>query len=88
VLDLGRRRRKVSKIVKRRLPEFYLCPRCGKNTVKATMDRKHGRVSVLCGSCGLSNTFHMKPQMEEVDAYCLFVDSYYGVESESETVID
>ncbi|KON31600.1 hypothetical protein AC482_00150 [miscellaneous Crenarchaeota group-15 archaeon DG-45] len=77
---MGRRRRKVVRIVKRQLPEFYLCPRCGKNTVRATINREQGRVVVICGSCGLSDAFDVQPQMEEVDAYCLFVDSYYGVE--------
>jgi len=84
---LGRRRRRVVKITKRKLPEFYLCPRCGKNTVKATMDRRQGQVSVVCGSCGLKAAFQVKPQMEEVDAYCLFVDGYYGVESRGEAVV-
>lgn len=84
---MGRRRRKVVKVVKRRLPEFYLCPKCGKNTVKATINRKHGRVVVVCGSCGLNTAFDVEPQMEEVDAYCLFVDSYYGFESEEEATV-
>lgn len=83
---MGRRRRRVVRVVKRKLPEFYLCPRCGKNTVKATINRKQGRVMVICGSCGLSGTFPVKPQMEEVDAYCLFVDSYYGVEREEAAI--
>jgi len=84
---LGRRRRKVVKIVKRKLPDFYLCPRCGKNTVKATISKKGGQIAVVCGNCGLKNTFDAKPQMEEVDAYCLFVDSYYGVETKEEAAV-
>lgn len=81
---MGRRRRKVVKIVRRTLPEFYLCPRCGKNTVKATINRKRGQVTVVCGNCGLNAAFSIQPQMAEVDAYCLFVDSYYGAESKEE----
>lgn len=84
---MGRRRRRVVKIVKRRLPEFYLCPRCGKNTVKATINKKQGQVVVVCGSCGLNRTFNVQPQMEDVDAYCFFVDSYYGVESKEEATV-
>lgn len=83
---MGRRRRKVVRIVKRQLPEFYLCPKCGKNTVRATINRKQGRVVVICSSCGLSDTFEVQPKMEEIDAYCLFVDSYYGVEREEAAV--
>jgi len=84
---LGRRRRKVVKIVRRKLPEFYLCPRCGKNTVKATINRKQGRVAVVCGSCGLNESFPIRPQMAEVDAYCLFIDNYYGAESPEEVKV-
>jgi len=84
---MGRRRRKVVKVVRRRLPEFYLCPRCGKNTVKASIKKQQGQVTVVCGSCGLNASFDITPQMEEVDAYCLFVDSYYGVESREEATI-
>jgi len=84
---LGRRRRKVVKIVRRKLPEFYLCPRCGKNTVKATINKKQGQITVVCGSCGLKDAFDVKTQMEEVDAYCLFVDSYYGVETREEATV-
>lgn len=81
---MGRRRRKPVKFVKRRMPEFYLCPRCGKNTVKATVKKKQDQVVVVCGSCGLNATFQATPQMAGVDAYCLFVDNYYGTETQQE----
>ena len=84
---MGRRRRKVVKIVKRALPEFYLCPRCGKNTVKATINRKQEQVVVVCGSCGLNAAFQAQPRMEGVDAYCLFVDNYYGIEGKEEAPV-
>ena len=84
---MGRRRRKVVKIVRRKLPDFYLCPRCGKNTVKATINKKLEQIAVVCGNCGLKNIFNTKPQMEGVDAYCLFVDSYYGVETKEEAAV-
>lgn len=73
--------------MRRKLPEFYLCPRCGKNTVKATINKKLGQIAVVCGNCGLKNTFSAKTQMEGVDAYCLFVDSYYGVETNEEATV-
>jgi len=84
---LGRRRRKVVKIVRRKLPEFYLCPRCGKNTVKVTMKPKLGQVTVVCSSCSLNTVFQDQPQMEPVDAYCRFVDSYYGAEFKEEAAV-
>ena len=79
---MGRRRRKAVKIIRRRLPEFYLCPRCGKNTVRATIKKKQDQVVVVCGSCGLKANFQAGPQMAEVDAYCLFVDGYYNPETQ------
>ena len=74
---MGRRRRTVVKVFKRKLPELYLCPKCGKNTVKATIDRKGSKARVVCSNCALSSIFSSNPQMAEVDAYCMFVDKYY-----------
>lgn len=84
---MGRRRRKAVKIVRKKLPEFYLCPRCGKNTVKATVNKKQEQVVVVCSNCGLRSSFQVQPQMAAVDAYCLFVDNYYGVESKEEAPV-
>lgn len=83
---MGRRRRKAVKIVRRRLPEFYLCPRCGKNTVRATIKKKQDKVVVVCGSCGLKANFKAGPQIAEVDAYCLFVDGYYNQGTQQEEI--
>lgn len=84
---MGRRRRKAVKIVRRKLPELFLCPRCGKNTVKATINKNRSRAFVVCSNCSLNATFQSKPQMGEVDAYCLFVDRYYGEEQQEEATI-
>ncbi|UCH57899.1 MAG: hypothetical protein JSV18_03070 [Candidatus Bathyarchaeota archaeon] len=75
---MGRRRKQVVKIVRKTLPELYLCPRCGKNTVKATVNKARERAVVICSSCGLNSSFKASPNMKEVDAYCRFVDGYYG----------
>ena len=69
------------------MPDLYLCPRCGKNTVHASISAKKDIAVVVCSNCGLSATFLCKPSMEVVDAYCLFVDSYYGVEPLEEPTI-
>ena len=84
---MGRRRRKAVKIVRRKLPELFLCPRCGKNTVKATINKDKAQVFVICSNCSLNATFQSKPQMREVDAYCLLVDRYYGEEHPEETTV-
>lgn len=84
---MGRRRRKVVKIVRRKLPMLFLCPRCGKNTVKATINNKRSRAFVVCSNCKLNATLPSNPQMSEVDAYCLFVDKYYLGEPREEATI-
>ncbi|RJS90047.1 hypothetical protein CW700_01890 [Candidatus Bathyarchaeota archaeon] len=75
---MGRRRRKVVKVVKRKLPEFFLCPRCGKNTVKVSIDRRHEVAVVVCGACGLKGEFPLSSLSEPVDIYCSFVDQFYA----------
>jgi transcription elongation factor Elf1 len=85
---MGRRRRKVVKIVRRTLPELYLCPRCGKNTVKATVDKKRDQAIVVCSNCGLNAAFQYTSQMGEVDAYCRFVDEFYAEGTREEPVVE
>jgi transcription elongation factor Elf1 len=79
---MGRKRQKVVKVIRRRLPSQYLCPNCGKNTITVVLkgDEKIGRV--MCASCNLRSQFPIPSNIEPVDAYCLFVDKYYGVEEE------
>ena len=84
---MGRRRRKAVKIVRRTLPELYLCPRCGKNTVKATINKKRERAVVVCSSCSLNTSFTATPGMGDVDAYCRFVDNFYEGGTREETVV-
>ena len=84
---MGRRRKQVEKIVRRRLPELYVCPKCGKNTVKATINKKREVAIVICSSCGLNSSFPVTPQMSSVDAYCKFTDRYYGEPSKEEPIV-
>lgn len=84
---MGRRRKKVVKVVRRTLPELFLCPRCGKNTVKATINKKKGYAVVVCSNCSLISTFEYSRQMAEVDAYCRFVDGFYAGEAMEEPVV-
>jgi transcription elongation factor Elf1 len=85
---MGRRRRKVVKIVRKTLPELFLCPRCGKNTVKATVDKKRGQAVVVCSNCNLNTAFSCALNMGEVDAYCRFVDQFYAGETKEEPVVE
>ena len=75
---MGRRRRKVVHIPKKRLPKFFSCPRCGKETVSVEVFREEGRAEVGCSSCGLQEEFQLKSAQGEVDVYCMFTDKIYG----------
>ncbi len=75
---MGRRRKKVVHIPKKRLPKFFSCPRCGKETVRVEILREESRAIVGCSSCGLQEEFSIKPAQGEVDIYCMFTDKVYG----------
>jgi len=85
---MGRRRKQVVKIVRRTLPELYLCPRCGKNPVKAAINKQKARVAGICRdwcrNCGDPRENHLA----EVDAYCLFVDAFYSGDAPEESVVE
>jgi len=76
--NMGRRRRKVVHVPRRRLPKFFSCPRCGKETVRVEIFRDESRAVVSCGSCGAREEFQVKPAQGEVDVYCMFTDKVYG----------
>ena len=75
---MGRRRKKVVRIPKRRLPKFFSCPKCGKETVKVEIFREDGHAVAGCSSCGLQEQFQIKLAQSEVDVYCMLTDSVYS----------
>ena len=75
---MGRRRRKVVRIPKKRLPKFFSCPKCGKETVGVSIFKEEGHALVGCSNCGLQEEFQVKPAQAEVDVYCMFTDRVYG----------
>ncbi|MDR0318794.1 MAG: hypothetical protein LBI09_02015 [Nitrososphaerota archaeon] len=75
---MGRRRKKVVHIPKKRLPKFFSCPVCGKETVRVEVNREGGQAVAQCSSCNLSEEFQMKQAQDTVDVYCMLTDRVYS----------
>ncbi|MEM3881377.1 MAG: hypothetical protein ACPLIG_06670 [Candidatus Bathyarchaeales archaeon] len=75
---MGRRRKKVVRIPKKRLPKFFSCPKCGKETVSVEIFRDQERAVAGCSSCGFQEEFQVKPAQSEVDVYCMLTDRIYS----------
>jgi transcription elongation factor Elf1 len=75
---LGRRRRRIVKIVKRRLPKVFDCPVCGENSIKISINKGSGKALIQCGVCGLREELEASKHLEPIDVYCLFTDNFYS----------
>jgi len=75
---MGRRRRKVVRVPKKRLPTVYLCPRCGNQSINVEVFEGGTRARVQCGTCGLTEELDTKPAFGPIDIYCQFTDNFYA----------
>ncbi|HZY93694.1 MAG TPA: transcription elongation factor 1 family protein [Candidatus Bathyarchaeia archaeon] len=78
---MGRRRRRVVRIVKKKLPTVFVCPRCGEEAVRVTIAKDTGKATVLCALCNLKSEFQAHPAAQPIDVYSYFTDVFYGVEN-------
>ena len=75
---MGRRRRKVIRLPKKTLPKVFICPRCGRESIRIERIKGEGKAIVQCGSCHLMGEVEIKPIYEDVDIYCTFTDLYHA----------
>src|SRR5713226_3832756 len=76
---MGRRRRRVVRIVKKKLPTVFVCPRCGEESVRVTIAKDTGKATVMCALCQLKDEFPAHPAAQMIDVYSYFTDRFYGV---------
>lgn len=74
---MGRRRRRIVRIPKKRLPSLFSCPNCGKRTVRVKILREANQAVVGCSTCDLKENFEVSSAQAEIDVYCTFTDDFY-----------
>ncbi len=75
---MGRRRRKVVHMAKKKLPTVFLCPKCGKQAINVEIFQDGERAKVRCSNCDLIDELDTKPAFKEIDIYCQFTDLFYS----------
>jgi transcription elongation factor Elf1 len=75
---MGRRKRRVVKIIKKKLPTIFTCPVCGEESVKVIMKSGSGNAVIQCGSCKLKEEIAVPRSAGMIDAYCIFTDKFHA----------
>ena len=75
-LSIGRRKRKIVRIPRRRLPNIFPCPKCGINAIGVVMMKGKQIATVKCGNCGLQAELSTVHADQPIDIYCKFTDKF------------
>lgn len=77
---MGRRRKSRRRriIIRRRtIPKIFTCPNCESRCVNVIVKKSEGKVTVVCGQCGLTAVYDYNPLLQPVDYFNKFVDDFY-----------
>ncbi len=74
---MGRRRRKkIIKPYKPKIPKVFTCPVCGATALNITIDKKKKEAIAKCASCDLEWVTKVKEYEEKIDVYHRLFDEY------------
>ena len=74
---MGRQRKSIVKLPKKKLPTIFICPSCGEESIKIPIIRGKTMVEVKCSKCGLVSDISVSSGNQPVDIFCKFVDMVY-----------
>lgn len=73
---MGRKRRKVIKVTRRKLPKVFSCPQCGMASIRVSINPEE-QSKIVCGSCSLTWEKEGVPRKKEaIDLYNEFIDEF------------
>ena len=75
---MGRRRRKIVKLLKKKLPKIFQCPACGEESINFKIITSSNLAEVKCSKCGIVENISISLSDEPVDVYCKFADKLYA----------
>ncbi len=74
---MGRRRRKkIVKIYRPKIPKIFTCPVCGSKSLNIIVDKKKMTAKARCPNCGLEWETNIKSYEEKIDIYHRLFDEY------------
>lgn len=77
---MGRRRRGRRRRIyrpRKKIPNIFTCPQCGRKSVGVGIDKRKSVVIVKCGACRLESKLEYDENLKAVDYYSKFVDEFY-----------